>query len=62
MSVEKSSTVEMQCRCCGEKESFVLPSIISDTILGFTTRFEVYYACFNCTQMQETLEEFENRD
>lgn len=55
MSVEKSSTVEIKCRNCGDKDNFILPSVISDAIMGYVTRFDVKYTCFNCASLEEAL-------
>ena len=55
MSKEKSSTVELECRCCGTKENFILPPIISNSIMGYITRFDIRYTCHDCAFIEDRL-------
>lgn len=55
MSVENSSKIEIKCRCCGQKNKYVLPISFSKMIMGYGTRFDIKYTCHDCAFIEERL-------
>lgn len=55
MSVEESSKIKIKCRCCGQKDNYVLPTSFIEKIMGYVTQFDIKYTCHDCAFIEECL-------